>query len=166
VGRRTNTRIKHVGIRRDITNISTLTISSTETNKSLLIPNGFHYTISQSTEKKTYWKREYSRSMTCERRVHMDLNYSVIINEPPEHNHPPSVVNFEVRLFQDKICFRAINTTEDTEQVMHQCLRDVTDRMVARLPSFKHVIRTIQRQCIMSDLPQSPLDNTFAFVPA
>jgi hypothetical protein len=89
----------------------------------------------------------------------------VILNEPSEHNHPSNVVNCEVRLFQEKICTRAINATESIQQVIDQCLRDVTDQMVARLPSFKHVKRTIQRQRIMNDLPQIPHDNTFASVP-
>ena len=37
--------------------------------------------------------------------------------------------------------------------------------MVARLPNFKHVSRTIQRQRIMKDLPHIPHDKNFASVP-
>jgi hypothetical protein len=137
--------------------MSTFTISSTEKNKPLLILNGFNYTIDKSTDKKAYWKCEYARSMTCKGRVHTDLNYSTVLNDPSEHNHPPSAVNCEVRVFQEKIRSRAINTTESTQQVIHHCLRDVKDQMVARLPNFKHVKRTIQRQRIVSDLPRQDL---------
>jgi hypothetical protein len=56
--------------------------------------------------------------MTCKGRVHTDLIYSLILNEPSEHNHPPNAVNSEVRLFQYEIRTRAINTTESTQQVM------------------------------------------------
>jgi hypothetical protein len=104
--------------------------------------------------------------MTCKGRVHTDLNYSAILDEPSEHNHSPSVVNSKVRFFQDKIRSRAINTTESTQQVMDNCLRDITDQMVARLPNFELVKRTIQRQRIMNDLPQIPHYKTFASVPA
>jgi hypothetical protein len=124
----------------------TFAISSTEKNKPPLILNGFHYTVTESTGKITYWKCEDSRSMTCKDRVHTDLDYSLIRNQPSQHNHPPNVVNSKVRLFQQKIHTRAINTTENTQQVMNQCLRDVTDQIVACLPNFKHVKRTIQRQ--------------------
>ena len=146
--------------------MSIFTISTTEKNKPLLILNGFSYTVDRSTDKKTYWKCEYARSITCKGRVHTDLNHSTILNDPSEHNHPPSAVKSEVRLFQDKIRSRAVNTTESTQQVIDNCLRDVTDQMVARLPNFKHVKRTIQRQRIVHDLPKIPHDKTFSTVPA
>ena len=98
--------------------MSTFTLSTTEKKKPLLILNGFNYTVDRSTDKKTYWKCEYSRSITCKGRVHTDLNYSTILNDPSEHNHPPSAVKSEVRLFQDKIRSRAVNTTESTQQVI------------------------------------------------
>ena len=144
--------------------MSTFTISSTEKNKPLLILNGFNYTVDRSTDKKTYWKCEYARSITCKGRVHTDLNYSTILNDPSEHNHPPSAVKSEGRLFQDKIRLRAVNTTESTQQVIDNCLRDVTDQMVARLPNFKHVKRTIHRQRMVNDLPKIPHDKTFTTV--
>lgn len=103
--------------------------------------------------------------MTCKGRVHTDLNYSTILNDPSEHNHSPSAVKSEVRLFQEKIRSRAVATTESTQQVIDNCLRDVTDQMVARLPTFKHVKRTIQRQRILNDLPKIPHDKTFTTVP-
>ena len=76
----------------------------------------------------------------------------------------PSSPKFD--FFQDKIRSRAVNTTESTQQVIDNCLRDVTDQMVARLPNFKHVKRTIQRQRIVHDLPKIPHDKTFSTVSA
>jgi hypothetical protein len=50
--------------------------------------------------------------------------------------------------------------------MMDQCLRDVTNQMVARLLNFKHVKRIIQRQRIVNDLSRRFHDKTFGLVPA
>lgn len=146
--------------------MSTLRISTTEKQKPLLILNGFSYTIDKSTDKKTYWKCEYSRTIKCKGRVHTDLNHTTTLTDASEHNHPPSAVKSEVRLFQEKIRSRAVASKESTQQVIDNCLNEVSDQMVARLPNFKHVKRTIQRQRQMNDLPKIPHDKTFVTVPA
>ena len=96
--------------------MSTLTISTTEKQKPLLIRNGFSYTIDESTEKKTYWKCEYSRTIKCKGRVHTDLNHTTTLTDASEHNHPPSAVKSEVRLFQEKIRSRAVASKESSQQ--------------------------------------------------
>ena len=145
--------------------MSSFTISTTEKNKPLLILNGFNYTIDRSTDKKTYWKCEFCRTIKCKGRIHTDLNNTNILFENNEHNHPASAVTNEVRLFQDKIRSRAADTTESTQRVIDQCLNDVSDQMVARLPNFKYIKRNIQRQRQKNDLPQIPHDRNFTMTP-
>lgn len=145
--------------------MASFTISTTEKNKPLLILNGFNYTVDKSTDKKIYWKCESSRSFKCKGRVHTDLDHSMLLSEPTEHNHPASAVNAEVRLFREKIKSRAVNTTESTQNIIDNCLSDATDQMVARLPNFKHVKRTIQRQRVVNNLPKIPHDRNFSEVP-
>ncbi|CAF4623227.1 unnamed protein product [Rotaria socialis] len=48
---------------------------------------------------------------------------------------------------------------------MDNCLNNVSDQMVARLPNFKYIKRNIQRQRQKNDLPQIPHDKNFTMVP-
>lgn len=145
--------------------MSSFTILTTERKKPLLILNGFNYTVDRSTDTKTYWKCEHSRTIKCRGRIHTDLNHSTISTGPTEHNHPPSAVNAQVRLFQDKLRTRAADTTESTQQIIDHCLLSASDQLVARLPNFKHVKRTIQRQRQNNDLPKIPHDKSFNSIP-
>jgi hypothetical protein len=145
--------------------MSSITIATTEKNKPLLIHNGFNYTIDRSTDTKTYWKCEYCRTIKCKGRIHTDVNFTSVLHETGVHNHPANAANSEVRLFQDKIRSRAINTNESTQNVIDNCLRNVTDQMVARLPNFKYIKRNIQRQRQQNDLPKLPLDKNFNIIP-
>jgi hypothetical protein len=63
----------------------------------------------------------------------------LIIFESTEHNHPASDVKSEVRLFQDNIRSRVIDTTERTQCVVGHYFNNVSDPMVACLSNFKHV---------------------------
>lgn len=141
------------------------TLTTTEKNKPLLMLGGFCYVVDRSTDKKTYWKCEHARREKCKGRVHTDLNFTAILSEPSEHNHPASAVKVEVRLFQEKIRKRAVDTTENTQDVIDHCLTNASDQMVARLPNFKHIKRTIQRQHIAVDLPKIPQDKKFSYIP-
>ncbi|CAF1542048.1 unnamed protein product [Adineta ricciae] len=85
--------------------------------------------------------------------------------ENDNHNHHGSAVNNEVRLFNDKLYSRAISTTESTQHVIDYSLNGVSDQMVARLPSFKHIKRNIQRQRLENDLPPIPHDTNFTMIP-
>lgn len=143
----------------------TFTISKTEKNKPLLLSNGFCYIIDRLTNKKAYWKCELSRSGKCKGRLHTDLQFTTILTVASEHNHPGSAVKVEVRLFQEKVRKRAIDTTERTQEVIDHCLTNASDPMVARLPNFKHVKRTIQRRRQINDLPKIPHDKNFAAIP-
>ena len=96
--------------------MSTLTISTTEKQKPLFVLNGFSYTIHKSIDKKTYWKCECSRTNKCKGLVHTDLNHTRTLNDASEHNHPPSAVKSEVRLFQEKIRSRAIASKKISQQ--------------------------------------------------
>lgn len=115
-----------------------------------------NYTIDRSTDSKTYWKCAYSRTVNCKGRIHTDLNHSTILTESTEHNHSPSAVNVEVRLFQEELCSRVAETTKSTQRVIDNCLLTASDQLAARLPNFKHVKRTIQRQRQQNDLPKAP----------
>ncbi|CAF1080873.1 unnamed protein product [Rotaria magnacalcarata] len=124
--------------------MSSLSIATTEKKKPLLMLNGFSYTIDRNTDKKTYWKCEYCRTIKCKGRIHTDHNHTTILLENNDHNHPASAVNNEVRLFEDKLRSRAMTTTESTQHIMDNCLNNASDQMVARLPNFKYIKRNIQ----------------------
>ena len=146
--------------------MSTITIATTEKNKPLLMYNGFNYTIDRTSDTKVYWKCEYCRTIKCKGRIHTDVNYTNILHEAATHNHSASAAHGDIRLFQDKIRSRAMNNNESTQNVIDNCLRNVSDQMVARLPNFKYIKRNIQRQRQQNDLPQLPLDKNFNIIPA
>ena len=109
--------------------MSTITITTIEKNKPLLMYNAFNYTIDRTSDTKVYWKCQYSRTIKCKRRIHTDVNYTNILHEAATHNHSASAAHADI---QDKIPSRAVNNNESTEN----CLRNVSDQMVARLPTF------------------------------
>ncbi|CAF1550208.1 unnamed protein product [Rotaria sordida] len=145
--------------------MSSFKIATAEKNKPLLIHNGFNYTIDRTSEKKTYWKCEYCRTIKCKGRIHTDVNFTNILRENGDHNHPANAANTEVRLFQDEVRSRAMNTNESTQNIIDNCLRNASDQMVARLPNFKNIKRNIQRQRQQNDLPKFPLDKNFNIIP-
>ena len=128
--------------------------------------NGFDYTIDRTSDTKVYWKCQYCRTIKYKGRIHTDVNYTNILHEAATHNHSASAAHADIRLFQDKIRSRVMNNNESTQNVIDNCLRNVSDQMVARLPNFKYIKRNIQRQRQQNDLPQLPLDKNFNIIPA
>ena len=145
--------------------MTSFTISTAEKNKPLLILNGFSYTIDRSTDKTTYWKCEFWRTVKCKGIVHTDIENTSILLESNDHNHLESALNSEIRLFQEKSRSRAGNTTGSTQRVIDHCLNDASDQMVARIPNFKYIKRNIQRQQQKNDLPPIPHDRNFTVIP-
>ncbi|CAF1040298.1 unnamed protein product [Didymodactylos carnosus] len=146
--------------------MSAITISTTERNKPLLMFNGYNYTVDKTTDEKTYWKCAHCRTIKCKGRIHTDVNNTTVLLENSDHNHPPSAVSNEVRSFEDKVRSRAVNTNESTQDVINNCLKNVSDQMVARIPDFKHIKRNIQRQRQKNDFPPIPHDKNFNTIPA
>ncbi|CAF1227763.1 unnamed protein product [Rotaria sordida] len=99
------------------------------------------------------------------RRIHTDVNFTNILHENSDHNHPANAANTEVRLFQDEVRSRAMNTNESTQNIIDNCLRNASDQMIARLPNFKNIKRNIQQQRQQNDLPKLPLDKNFNIIP-
>ncbi|CAF2151195.1 unnamed protein product [Rotaria magnacalcarata] len=122
--------------------MSTFTFSATEKNKPLLICKCFAYTIDKTTNDKTIGN------------VNID-----------NHNHPGNPVSTEIRIFEEKIRHRALNSNEATQNVIDYCLTNLSDHAVARLPDFKHVKRNIQNHRVKKDLPEIPHDKTFNLIP-
>ncbi|CAF4867735.1 unnamed protein product [Rotaria sp. Silwood1] len=98
--------------------MSTFTTSSTPRNKSLLLSKGFSYIIDKITIDKTYWKCEHARKPKCKGRVHSNYINSILLNENDKHNH---------------------NVMKTILAVIDNCLTNLSDYGVARLPNFKHI---------------------------
>ncbi|CAF1021640.1 unnamed protein product [Didymodactylos carnosus] len=84
----------------------------------------------------------------------MSTTHITILLEGFNYNHPASAVSYEVRSFEDKVRSRAVNTNESTQDVIDNCLKNVSDQMVVRLPNIKHIQRNIQRQRQRNGFPQ------------
>jgi hypothetical protein len=119
------------------TEMASLTMPTTERDKTLLILNGFIYMTDGSTKRETYWKLEYCRTIKCKVRVHINLSCKLILSKITEHNHPASSLHKGVRLLQDNILSRAIHTTESTQCSLDHFLNNVSDQIITRRPSFK-----------------------------
>ncbi|CAF1618235.1 unnamed protein product, partial [Rotaria magnacalcarata] len=58
-----------------------------------------------------------------------------------------------------------MNYNEATQTVIDNCLVNLSDNAIARLPNFKHVKRTIQNRRGQNGLPKIPHDKTFDQIP-
>jgi hypothetical protein len=119
--------------------MSTFILSKTQRNKPLLLCNGFSYTIDKTTDAKIYWKCESARMLKCKGRVHTDSLNTIILHENNNHNHPGNALSSEIRIFEEKIRDRAVNYHESTQVVIDNCLMNLSDNAVARIPAFKHI---------------------------
>ena len=59
-------------------------------------------------------------------------------------NHLGNAVSSEIRLFREKIRHRAVNYNESTQTVIGNCLDNLSDDTVTRIPKFKHIKRNIE----------------------
>ena len=141
------------------------TLSTTEKNKPLLLSKGFCYTIDKTNNDKIYWKCEYARKLKCKGRIHTNDIKTTILHENDNHNHPGNAISSEIRLFEEKVRDRAVNCNENTQTVLDNCLTDLSDLAVARIPNFKHIKRNIQHRRVMNDFPKIPNDRTFNQIP-
>jgi len=119
--------------------MSTFLLSKTQKNKPLLLCNGFSYTIDKKTDEKIYWKCESAQTLKCKGRIHTDSLSTIILHETNNHNHLGNAVSSEIRIFEEKIRDRAINYNESTQTVIDNCLMNLSDNAVARIPNFKHI---------------------------
>ncbi|CAF1988490.1 unnamed protein product, partial [Rotaria magnacalcarata] len=103
--------------------------------------------------------------MKVQRRIHTNCTHTTLLHESDNHNHPGNPVSTEIRIFEEKIRHRALNSNEATQNVIDYCLTNLSDHAVARLPDFKHVKRNIQNHRVKKDLPEIPHDKTFNLIP-
>ena len=64
---------------------------------------------------------------------------TIILHENNNHNHLGNVLSSGVRLFEEKIRDRAVNYNESTQTVIDNCLDNLSDDTIARIPKFKHI---------------------------
>ncbi len=119
--------------------MSTFLLSKTQRNKPFLLCNGFSYTIDKTTDEKIYWKCEFARTLKCKGRLHSNSLMTIILHETNNHSHLGNAVSSEIRIFEEKIRDRAINYNESTQTVIDNCLINLSDNAVARIPNFKHI---------------------------
>ncbi|CAF2794038.1 unnamed protein product [Rotaria sp. Silwood2] len=87
------------------------------------------------------------------------------LHENNNHNHLGNAVSSEIRLFEETIRDRAVNYDEPTQTVIDNCLNNLSDDTVARIPKFKHIKRNIQNLRNKNNLPKIPQDKTFDRIP-
>ncbi|CAF1052556.1 unnamed protein product [Didymodactylos carnosus] len=145
--------------------MATFSVSTTEKSKPLLLLNGYNYIVDRSNGSKIYWKCDQARKASCKGRVHTDNPSTTILYESDNHNHFGNAVSSDIRRFEENVRFRALNTNEGTQSILDNCLRNLIDETVARLPVFNHVKRNIQNQRKNNDLPTILHDKTFEKIP-
>ena len=119
--------------------MSAFKLGTTQRNKSLLLCKGFCYTIDKITGDKIYWQCEFVRTLKCKGRIHTNSINTMILHENNNHSHLGNAVSSEIRLFEEKIRDRAVNYNESTETVVDNCLDNLSDDTVRRIPKFKHI---------------------------
>ena len=117
----------------------TLTLSTTQKNKPLLLCKGCTYTIDKTTNNKTYWKCEHAQKFKCKGGVHINYMNTVLLYKNDSHNHSGNAASIEIRLFKEQVRDRATNSNKSTQAVIDNCLVNLSDHAVVRLHDFKHI---------------------------
>ncbi|CAF4297785.1 unnamed protein product [Rotaria magnacalcarata] len=70
--------------------------------------------------------------------IHTNCTHTILLHENDNHIHPGNPVSTEIRIFEEKIRHRALNSNEATQNVIDYCLTNLSDNAVAHLPEISH----------------------------
>ena len=128
--------------------MSRFKLSASQRNEPLLLCKGFCYTIDKKTNDTIYWKCEFVRMLKCKGWIYTNSINTIISHENNNHNHLGNAVSSDIRLFEEKIRDRAVNYNESSQTVLDNCLNNLSDDTVARIPKLNINFHTYLFSCI------------------
>ena len=101
--------------------MATIANNGTTKNKPRLVYEGMSYIMDRTTETKTYWRCIKFSSDQCRSRLHTCISTNAILKPPTEHICKVNGTTSELRLFNEQIAYRAINTQEAPDAIITHC---------------------------------------------
>jgi FLYWCH zinc finger domain len=163
--------------------MATISNNGTTKNKPRLDHDGYSYIMDRSTNEKTYWRCIKYSSDHCRSRLHTCILTNVIAKPPSEHTCKLDGTTMQLRVFNEHIANRAINTQETPETIITNCYKgknawwllsnesfclllvDMSDPSIARLPVRENIKRRIRMLRQKNQVVKAPNDPNFSSVP-
>ncbi|CAF3298248.1 unnamed protein product [Rotaria socialis] len=152
----------------------------TTKNKPRLDHDGYSYIMDRSTSEKNYWRCIKYFSDQCHSRLHTCIFTNAIVKPPSEHTCKVNGTTLELRVFNELVADRAINTQETPDTIITNCYKskkkifsldfilssiDISDRSIARLPARDNIKRRIRMLRHNNQVVKEPNDPNFPSVP-
>ncbi|CAF4499658.1 unnamed protein product [Rotaria socialis] len=137
----------------------------TTKNKPRLDHDGYSYIMDRSTSEKNYWRCIKYFSDQCHSRLHTCIFTNAIVKPPSEHTCKVNGTTLELRVFNELVADRAINTQETPDTIITNCYKNISDRSIARLPARDNIKRRIRMLRHNNQVVKEPNDPNFPSVP-
>ena len=97
--------------------------NGTTKDKQNLHHGGYSYIIDRSTNEKTYWGCIKYFSDRCHSRLPTCTLANVIVKTPTEHTCKVDDTTLQLRIFNERVAHRALNTQEIPNTIITSCYR-------------------------------------------
>ncbi|CAF3622430.1 unnamed protein product [Rotaria socialis] len=145
--------------------MATFLINGTTKNKPRLDCDGYSYIMDRSTNDKTYWRCIKYSSDCCRSRLHTCILTNTIVKPPSEHICKVDGTTLQLRMFNEHVAHRAVNTQETPDIIVTNCYKGMFDPSIARLPVRDNIKRRIRMLRQNNRVVKEPNDPNFSSVP-
>jgi len=104
-------------------NMATIPNNGTTKNKPRLDYENHSYIMDRSTNEKTYWRCIKYSSDCCRSRLHTCNLTNAIVKPPSEHTCKIDGTTIELRIFNEQVAHRAVNTQETPDTIITNCYK-------------------------------------------
>ncbi|CAF2089247.1 unnamed protein product [Rotaria magnacalcarata] len=145
--------------------MTTISNNGTTKNKPRLDHDGYSYIMDRSTREKKYWRCIKYYSDRCHSRLHTCIFTNAIIKPPSEHTCKIDGTTLEIRVFNEQIAHRAVNTQETPDTIITNCYKDISDPSIVRLPVRDNIKRRIRMLRHNNQVVKEANDPNFPSIP-
>lgn len=104
-------------------NMAAFSKSGTTKSKPRLDLDGHSYIMDRSTATKTYRRCIKYSSDRCHSRLHTCILTNVIVKPPSEHTCKVDGTTLQLRIFSERVAYRALNTQETPDATVTNCYK-------------------------------------------
>ncbi|CAF2082278.1 unnamed protein product, partial [Rotaria magnacalcarata] len=97
--------------------------------------------------------------------IHVFPPTNVIVKPPSEHTCKVNGTTLELRVFNELVADRTINTQETPDTIITNCYKDISDPSIVRLPARDNIKRRIRMLRHNNQVVKEPNDPNFPSVP-
>ncbi|CAF3646667.1 unnamed protein product [Rotaria socialis] len=116
---------------------------TTEKGKSMLLYEGFIYTVERTTTTKLILR---CHNRDCKARCHTNVYMDAFVSQPTAHCHAPQPDRVPAIKLKEEIKTRAATTEEQSSIILHSALRNYPLNAAGQLPKNEALMLMIRRQ--------------------